>query len=293
MISSLIDKVAARLRLMPVTLLALAFAAQAAFPAASLAAADPAHEHRHEGHRPAQANEPAAQVGLEERLGERIPLDVTLRDETGATVRLGDLVKGPTVILPVYYGCTNVCNYLQGDLARVLPAIKLKPGADYRVISVSFDETETPQMAAGARRMYLTAMNAPFPADGWRFLTGDAEGIRRLTDAAGYRFQRKGSDFVHPVASFVVAGDGKIVRYLYGTSFLAKDLTLALIEAGQGKSGATIRKAVNYCFSFDPKQKSYTFNLLRVSATVVILCTGGFFLYLVLGGRKGQRQRMP
>ena len=129
-------------------------------------------------------------------------------------------------------------------------------------------------------------MNTPFPEDGWRFLTGDAASIRRLTEAAGYRFQRKGLDFIHPVASFVVARDGTIVRYFYGSTFLPKDLTLALIEARDGRVGTTIRKVVGYCFSFDPAGKTYVFNLLRVSATVVIICTGGFLVFLLLTGRK-------
>jgi protein SCO1 len=225
-------------------------------------------------------------VGIDERLGTKIPLDLSFRDEAGKPVRLADLVSGPTIILPVYYGCTNVCNYLQGGVARVLPAIKARPGTEYRVISLSFDETETPAMAARSRRMYLTAMNAPFPAEGWRFLTGDSWSVRRLTDAAGYRFQRKGRDFIHPVASFVVAGDGTIVRYLYGTTFLPKDLTLALLEARQGKVGATIRKVVGFCFAFDPKAKTYVFKVLQVSATVVLMTAGGLLLFLFLTGRK-------
>ena len=65
--------------------------------------------------------------------------------------------------------------------------------------------------------------------------------------------------------------------------------TLALIEARQGRVGTTIRKVVGYCFSFDPASKSYEFNLLRVSATVVLLCCGGFFGFLVLTGKKGKR----
>ncbi|MCM2358116.1 MAG: SCO family protein [Geobacteraceae bacterium] len=229
--------------------------------------------------------ETPATTGLDERLGAKIPLDLTFRDETGRPVRLSDLVTVPTVILPVYYGCTNVCSYLQGGMASALPAVRRKAGADYRVISVSFDETETPAMAARAKRMHLAAMNAPFPADGWRFLTGDPANIRRLTDAAGYRFQRKGRDFLHPVASFVVARDGTIVRYLYGTSFLPKDLTLALLEAQSGTVGATIRKVVGFCFSFDPAGKTYVFKLLRVSATIVFLIAGGFLCYLLLTGR--------
>jgi protein SCO1/2 len=239
----------------------------------------------------AATEEPAAGtlVGLDEHLGAKLPLELSFRDETGRQVRLAELITGPTIVLPVYYGCSNVCNYIQGGLARALPAVKREPGKEYRVLSISFDETETPELAARYQRMYLSSLKGSFPPGAWHFLTGDRDSIRKFTDAAGYRFQRRGRDFLHPVASFVVAGDGMIVRYLYGSSFLAKDLTLALIEAQQGRSGATIRKVVDYCFSFDPNSKSYEFNLLRVSATVVILCCGGFFLFLVLSGKRGKR----
>jgi protein SCO1 len=241
------------------------------------------------GGRTATQGQQPTQVGVDEQLGARIPLGLRFRDETGRTVRLGDLITGPTIILPVYYGCTNVCNYLQGGMARALPEIRRTPGTDYRVLSISIDETETPDLAARYQKMYLSALKRPFPPGAWHFLTGDAAGIRALTGAAGYRFQRSGRDFMHPVASFVVARDGMIVRYLYGTSFLSKDLTLALVEAREGRVGTTIRKVVDYCFSFDPASKSYEFNLLRVSATVVILCCGGFFAFLVLTGKKGKR----
>lgn len=247
----------------------------------------PAFSHSTEQPQPLSLRQDAgATIGLDERLGAKIPLDITFRDETGRPVRLEYLIAGPTIILPVYYSCTNVCNFLQGGLATVLPTVKGTPGEAYRVLSVSIDETETPALAAKYKKMYLTSMDAPFPDKGWRFLTGDAQNIRRLTEAAGYRFQRKGRDFIHPVASFVIAGDGTIVRYLYGTSFLAKDLTLALLEAREGKVGATIRKVVGYCFSYDPAGKTYVFNLLRVSATVVILSAGGFLAFLILTGRK-------
>lgn len=263
----------------------------------TLGASFPAFGHPVGGHDPshhapeeAVLGEASPQVGLDEHLGSRIPLDLTFRDESGRPVRLRDLLTGPTVIIPVYFGCSNVCNYLQGGLARVLPSLKLKPVVDYRVISVSMDETETPELAARFQRTYLSSMNAPFPPEGWRFLTGDARSIKSLTDAAGYRFQRRGHEFLHPVASFVVTGDGMIVRYLHGTNFLAKDLTLALLEAKKGQVGVTIRSVVGYCFRFDPATRSYQLNLLRLSATVVILCCGGFLAFLILSGRKGGRK---
>lgn len=228
-------------------------------------------------------------VGIIERLGSRIPVDLTFRDESGNSVRLGDLITGPTIILPVYYRCPNVCFTLQGRMAGALRSLKQIPVQDYRVISISFDERETPAMAARSKQTYLGAMKIPFPDEGWRFLTGDEANIRALTDAIGFNFQRQQNDFAHPVASIVVSGDGKVIRYLYGVAVLPKDLALAITEAKSGISGTSIRKLMDYCFTYDPAGKTYVFNLLRVSATVVILCAGGFLAFLLLTGRKRKR----
>lgn len=228
----------------------------------------------------------AGAVGLDERLGASIPLDLAFRDETGRSVTLRDLVTVPTVIVPVYYQCPNVCNFLQGGLARTLPEVKLEPGKAFRVLSVSFDETETPELARRSQAIYLEAMRQRFPATAWSFLTGDPESIRKLLDAAGYRFQRQGEDFLHPVVLFVVAGDGKIIRYLHGTSVLPMDLTLALVEASEGRIGPTIRRMAQFCFSYDPENRRYVFNLFRVSATAILLTAGVFLAFLILRGRK-------
>lgn len=238
----------------------------------------------------ASATEPVLSVAIDEKLGRNIPLDAVFHDENGKSVRLGDLISGPTILLPVYYSCTNVCAYQQGRMAGTLQALKQKPLEEYRVVSISFDENDTPEAAARSKRTYLTAMKNNFPPDGWRFLVGNRENIKRFTDAIGYGFKREKNDFMHPVASVVVSGNGTIIRYLYGIAVLPKDLALAITEARSGVTGASVRKLMEYCFSFDPEAKTYTFNLLRVSATVVILCTGGFLLFLVLTGKKRQKK---
>jgi len=243
------------------------------------------HEHDHQH----MAKPTVTDVGIDERLGVRLPLDLTFRDEQGELVRLGDLIDKPTVIAPIYYRCPNVCSFLQGDMARVLPQLPLIAGSDYRVLSVSFDETETPELARRSRDTYYAAMSKPIPEGGWRFLTGDTMAIHGLFDAAGFHFLRSGSDFVHPVTLIVVTADGRIVRYLEGTHILPKDLTLALYEARQGHVGTTIRKVVQYCFSYDPEQKTYVFNLLRVSATVILVTLGAFLAFLILGGKKRKK----
>lgn len=244
-------------------------------------------EHVH----PVQTAASEDKVGLDERLGAHIPLDLVFRDEQGNQVSLAELVTKPTVIAPVYYRCPNVCHFLQGDLARVLPDLKLNAGEDYQVISFSFDETEQPELAQRSRNTYYAAMKNRYPEKAWRFLTGDLATILQLTDAAGYRFQKVGHEFLHPVVFFVISPEGKIVRYLHGTHVVPKDLTLALYEAKAGHVGTTIRKMVQYCFSFDPEQKTYVFNLLRVSATTILATLAIFAAYLVIGGKKSKKDK--
>lgn len=236
-------------------------------------------------HHPAP-DDAGAEVGMEEHLGVRIPLDLTFRDETGKPVALRDLITTPTIIAPVYYHCPNVCSFLQGALAKALPQVKLKAGKDFRVLSVSFDETETPEVAHRSKAIFMEAMGGKFPEEDWHFLTGDSANIHRLLDAVGYHFERQGEDFIHPVAMFVVTTDGEIVRYLHGTSVLPMDLTLALVEASEGRIGPTIRRVAQFCFSYDPAAKRYVFNIFRVSAAVVLLTAGCFLAFLILKGRK-------
>lgn len=231
------------------------------------------------------------QVGLDEHLGAYLPLDLIFLDEQGQQVKLADLVNKPTIIAPVYYRCPNVCHFLQGDLARVLPGLNLKAGEDYQVISFSFDETETPELAKRSRDTYYAAMRNQYPEQAWHFLTGDYAAIRALTEAAGYHFKRVNHEFLHPVAFFVVSPQGKIVRYLHGTHIVPKDLTLALYEAKAGHVGTTIRKMVQYCFSFDPEQKTYVFNILRVSATAILATLAIFAAYLIFGGKKTKKDK--
>ena len=225
-------------------------------------------------------------IGIDEKLGQRIPLDLTFRDETGKPVALRQLIPTPTILALVYYHCPNVCSLLLQNLADVLNRLPAEPDKEYRVISVSFDEKEKPELALQRKKIYLNMIQKPFPEDTWRFLTGDRENIRKLTEALGFHFKRIGEDFEHPVSVIILAPDGKITRYMYGTDFLPFDLKMALIEASQGKIGPAISKVARFCFSYDPKANKLVFNTLKVTGTVTLLLAFSFVVLLLFRGRK-------
>jgi protein SCO1/2 len=244
---------------------------------ASIAVPAPAHE----------TTATSAKIALDEKLGNLIPADITLRDENNRPVNLRSLVDRPTIIAPVYLHCAHVCPLLLTNLAETLGKLDLvRPGKDFRVVALSFDEQEGPEVALEKKPNYIAAVGRPFPADAWPFLTGDNRNIRKFTDAVGFTFQRDGEDFSHPVVVIVLAPGGKVVRYLYGTTFLPFELTMAVTEAAQGKIGSPAARVLNYCFSYDPLKKSYVFNILKVVGTVMILTVVSFFIYLVVTSKK-------
>jgi protein SCO1/2 len=229
-----------------------------------------------------------ADIELEEKLGQYLPAEAAFIDENGREVLLGKVIDKPTIIAPVYLSCTHECPMLLSGLAEVLGKLELvKPGKDFQVIALSFDDKDTPKTAAEKKVNYIKAIGRPFPENAWTFLTGDEANIRKFTDSIGFKFQRDGEhDFSHPVTLVIVSPQRKIVRYLYGTSFLPFEVTMAITEAAQGRVGMTARKVLQYCFSYDPLKKSYVFNILKVTGTVMILFIGAFLIYLLKTSKK-------
>jgi len=228
-----------------------------------------------------------AEIALEEKLGNTLASDSVFRDENGRPVNLRQSIDTPTIIAPVYLSCVHECPLLLTGLAQALGRLDtIVPNRDFKVVAISFDDSDTPATARDKKPNYLKAVGRPFPADAWRFLTGDSANIRKFTDSIGFRFQRDGEhDFSHPITLVVVSPQGKVVRYLEGTSFLPFELTMALTEASEGRVSSTTRKALLYCYSYDPLKKSYVFNILKVAGTVMLLFVGGFFVYLMISSR--------
>lgn len=225
-------------------------------------------------------------VGIDQKLGDFVPLDLTFSEENGNTVSLRQLVHSPTIVVLVYYHCTNICSFLLQNVADVLNRLPAEPGKEYTVLAISFDENEKPSLALQKKEMYLKMIEKPFPREAWRFLTGDKENIRKLADAVGFHFKREGDDFQHAVSLIILSPEGKIVRYMFGSDFLPLDLKMALIEASQGRIGPVISKALRFCFSYDPKGKKLVFNTLKVTGSVTLFFALSFIVFLLFKGRR-------
>jgi protein SCO1/2 len=269
----------------------------------SVAAEEPAMDSSHEAHQSAQTAtadghdheamqmemeemEPLAEVGVDERLGEKIPLDTVFLDEDGQEVRLGAAITKPTLVLPAYYSCPLTCTMMLANLAQAINKVPLELGNDYAVLAISFDEEEGSKLAHKAKGNYMKILRKGLPPEEWSFLTGSKESIHSFTDAIGFRFKRTGKHlFIHPNVLVALAPDGTIIRYLYGPRFLAFDIGMALTEAAKGTPGLSIRRLLTYCFDYDAEKRSYIFRSFRFLAVGIL---GAVLLFIVFVLRRGQ-----
>jgi protein SCO1 len=228
----------------------------------------------------------SGKMGMEEHPGATVPLDVPFITEKGVSVRLQDMVKGPTILTLLYYKCPDACSTLLNAIASVLRPFADKPETAPNVVCISIDENETPADATKAKTMAFESVQKSYPAERWHFLTGPAQSIKKVAGAVGFRYVKKGDEFDHPLGIIILSPHGKVVRYIMGTEYLPMDITMSLMEASTGTVQPTIARVLRACFSYDPKSHRFVFNILQVSATVIFTLLGIFIVYLIVSGRK-------
>ena len=227
-----------------------------------------------------------SEVGIDEKLGETIPLDLTFIDEYGKPVALKNLFTKPTILTLVYYRCPGICSPLLNGVSYMVDRLDLEPGKDYNIITISFSPREDYIMASEKKKNYTDNMKKKIPEGSWHFLTGDSASIAKITDAVGFRYQPQGQDYMHGAVITVLSQEGKIARYLYGVDFLPLDVKLALTEASEGRTGPTINKLLKMCYSYDPAGRKYVLDVTRVAGGGMLLIIIGFVLILTLKKKK-------
>lgn len=231
-------------------------------------------------------------IGIDQKLNDQVPLDLTFRDETGATVTLGDLVHDKPVILTlVYFECPMLCTMVLNDLSGSMKTLPFSAGKEFDVITVSFDPTETPQLAAEKKRNYVRMYGRETAQTGWHFLTGDADAIKALTQAVGFRYvwDEATNQFAHSSGFMILTPDGRLARYFFGTSYSPNDLRLSLVEASEGKIGTPTDAILLYCFHYDPARGKYSLaimNILRALGLVTLVLVGGFVAFSLIQDRR-------
>jgi protein SCO1/2 len=238
------------------------------------------------------------EIGVDQKLGAALPLDLEFVDETGATVTLQKYFTGrPVVLALVYYECPMLCTQVLNGLIGSLEGIAFDIGREFDVLVVSFDPGETPALAAEKKRQYVRRYGRAGSEPGMHFLTGRESSIRALAGAVGFRYAYDAAidQYAHPAAVTVLTGEGRVSRYLFGIEFAPRDFKLALIDAADRRIGTALDQVLLFCYHYDPSTGRYglvIMNLVRLAgALTVVVMAGSIFYSLRRERRRSQGVR--
>lgn len=217
-------------------------------------------------------------VGVDEKLGAQIPLDLKFRDENGRPISLAKLFDGdrPVLLSLNYSDCPMLCRVQLNGLVDALKQMEMTVGEDFDVVSVSIDPRESPQRAKETEKLYAGNYGREGTSGGWHFLTSTQENITALADAVGfrYKFVPDRGEFAHTAAVMVCSPEGMVSRYLYGVMFEPKTIRLSLVEAGDGKVGTAMDQIILFCFHYDETKGRYgpvARNIMSAGAAVTVM----------------------
>lgn len=209
-------------------------------------------------------------IGIIEKLGDTIPLDLTFNNEKNEIVSLRQLIDKPTILCFVYFDCPNLCSPLLNGVTDMVSKLDMELGKDYKIITISFNTSDTPEKAMEKKKNFVVKISKE-QQENWIYLTGIQENINAITASVGYKYIPQGLDFAHPSAVVVLSPAGKITRYLYGITYLPFDVKMAIVEAQKGLARPSINRVLEYCFAYDPASKAYSLQVTKIVGILIII----------------------
>lgn len=240
---------------------------------------------------------PADGVAFEQRMGEQVPLDAVFIDEQGNEVRLGQFFRSglPVVLVMSYYECPMLCSFVREGVLSALQQVPLTAGRDFQVVNISIDPLETPMMASGVKTLTLQRYARAGAEDGWHFLTGSEEQIRRVADTIGFKYvyDETIDQYAHAAGFVVLTPEGKTSRYFLGIEFNVSDVRLGIVEASSGKVGTPLDQFLLLCYQYNPITGKYTPAIMTILRIVGVLTVIGIIIMIVTLSRSTPGGNLP
>lgn len=235
-------------------------------------------------------------IGIDQHLGARLPLDARFQNADGESVTLGSFFHNkPVVLALVYYECPMLCNRIMAGIASGLRPLTLKAGKDFEVVAISINPKETPAEAAAKQDLFSGEYSGKRGSPGWHFLVGSPDSIAAVAEAVGfhYRWDPETKMYIHASGIMIATPKGVLSRYFYGVEYSPTDLKLGLIDSGGGGIGSPVDKVLLFCYHYDPTTGKYgavVMNILKAGGAVTVTLLGAGLLLLWRRERYGMPQ---
>ncbi len=190
-------------------------------------------------HGTAPATQTIPEQGPYGKPGDVAPATV-LTGQDGKPLALADF-KGKAVALTfIFTRCPlpEFCPRMNAQFAEMETLLAKEPVlyGKTQLLSVSFDpEHDTPEVLREYRERFLKGVKGVAPAH-WKFATGAPDRIKEFTTFFGLTYLKSGEQFVHSLATAVVAPDGKIYSIRRGNDWEPPAVIDDLRRAAAGES---------------------------------------------------------
>ena len=230
-------------------------------------------------------------VGINQKIGAQIPLDLPFEDESGRDVTLRQYFDKPVILVLVYYQCPSLCTMVLNGVLSCVKTLDMTAGKQYEVIAVSFDPRETPQMAAAKKQTYLKDYQRQGAEQGWHFLTGPETSSKALAAAVGFRYvyDAMTNQYAHSSAIMILTPAGRVARYFYGIQYPPRDVRLGLVEASNERIGTPTDQVLLYCFHYDPATGKYALVIMNVLRLAALITLGALLTFMFVMFRRDFR----
>lgn len=237
-----------------------------------------------------------SKMGVEQHPGNQVPGDVPFMTEHGQSILFGDLYgKRPIVIMPMFFQCKGVCGVETDALLQTaIQMTDLNVGRDYDIVMLSINPKETPDLALPRWKTTVSTYNQngtrPEAEQGFHFLTGSYDNIRRITDALGFKwvYDAKEDNINHPAGLMVLSPSGKVTGYLINKEFPQTFMTHLVNDAKQSKISEKNETVLFGCIMIDHatgRRSLVIENVIRLCAAVFAVCMGVWIYGMSVSGK--------
>ena len=232
-------------------------------------------------------------VGIEQRIGQQLPLETPFVDDQGRQVRLGDFFgTRPVVLALAYFECPMLCTQVLNGMTGSLKTMNFTPGKDYDVVVISINPREGPMLASEKKQTYVRQFGRPETANGWHFLTGTDRSIHAVADAIGfhYAYDENLQQYAHAAAIYVTTPHGAVARYFLGLDYPPRSVRFPLVEASENRLGTVGDQVLLLCYHYDPATGKYgagTLEAVRIGGVLTLLA---LITFVVVSVRQERRR---
>lgn len=247
-----------------------------------------------------------SRMKIDQKLGAQVPAEAVFKDETGKEVRMASILgKRPVILLPMFFLCRGVCGKEIDNLLKTVAKIEepnkgpdgseraWKVGKDFDVVLLSINPRETPDLALNKKVSLLKVMKGETNQEGYHFLTGGMEDIRKVTNAIGFGFDYDETDgrINHPSGLMVLTASGKVAQYVTGAEYPKPVMIQALSLADRNEIGKEAETVLLGCVMIDPITGERSLVIKNVVSLLAGLFALGLFTWIgvmVVKGRRAQ-----